>query len=298
MKLRLAGSFLPIALLLPFAAGAPFANAAEKVPGEEWEMTTKMSMPGMPMQMPARTTKICRAKGKAWDEPPMDKASQDRCKMTDYKVSGNHATWKVTCEGDMSGTGDMTFQADSYAGTMTMKTEAGSMKMELSGKRTGKDCDAEENTRVIERAKKQSEDAQKAQVDAMAAMCREGAASVNRYAFIGPAAQCKTPELEAAFCKSVASEKGYEGLLREGNGETKILAEVAAFCGTTGEAIRADLCPKALAGASLDFVGRHCPGEAKSYAQQHCAGRKFTSIPEASVRGFCASYAEKLLSGK
>jgi hypothetical protein len=204
----------------------------------------------------------------------------------------------VDCDGGMSGTGDITYQADSYAGTMTIDAGEGSMKMDLTGRRTGKDCDAEENTKAMERVKKQIADSQKAQVDMMAAACREGAESVNRYLFIGPTAQCKSPEQKAAFCATVKARKGYESLMREGNGETKVLDETAAVCGTTGAAIREDLCTKAAAGKDLTFVGRNCPREAKAIAIADCAGRKFTSIPDENVRAYCVAYAEKLLSGK
>src|SRR5947207_1204842 len=83
---------------------------------------------------------------------------------------GNRATWKVTCEGGMSGTGDITYQPDSYQGTMTVTMDQGSMKMDLSGRRTGKACDAEEVKKTIERAQKQADDVGKAQADAMAAI--------------------------------------------------------------------------------------------------------------------------------
>jgi hypothetical protein len=297
MNLRFAAaSPLPLALFL--APRTSFAD--EKVPGEEWEATTKMSMPGMPMQMPARTSKFCRAKSKAWDEPPMDRQSQDRCKMSDYRLVGNHATWKMTCDGGMSGTGDMTFQTDSYAGTMIVSMEGGSMKMDLSGRKTGVECDAMEMQRTIDRAKKQAAEAEEyvpgGSKDPMIAICNEGAASGNRSLFIGPSAQCKKPDQKAVFCRNAVTRKAFDTYVREGQGQMTVVSEVASFCGTTADAVVKDLCPKALDTEDLTFLAMHCPGQAKPLAQKYCAGRKFTTIAEDTIRAFCSSYAEKLLA--
>src|SRR5262245_36646523 len=136
MRIRRAvASLLPLALGLLPASAAP--AAADKVPGDEWETTIRMSIPGMSMQMPPQTSKFCRAKNGTWDQPPMDRQTQERCKVSDWQVSGNHATWKVTCQGNMSGTGDMTFAPDSYTGTMNVSMEGQAMKMDMAGKKTG-----------------------------------------------------------------------------------------------------------------------------------------------------------------
>jgi uncharacterized protein DUF3617 len=292
MRNRSAASFLPLLLLL--APAFPRAAFAATVPGEEWEVTTKMTMEGMPMQMPARTSTVCRPKVNPWNEPPMDKASQERCKIAAYQLAGNHATWKMTCEGGMSGTGEITYQPDSYQGTMSVTMDQGSMRMELSGRRTGKACDAEELKKTIERAQKQADDAVKAQADAMAAACRDGAASANYHLFVGANAQCKSADQKAAFCGAVKTAKGFNAV----SGANDPLAEVMSFCGTSADAIKKDLCSKAVADKQYTFMGRNCPSEAKTFAQANCAGRKFTSIPDESVQGFCVMYAEKLLEGK
>jgi len=293
MKLRLAAPLVPLTLLL--ASTVPSPVRAATVPGDEWEVTTKMSMEGMPMQMPARTQKICRAKDRAWDEPPMDKQSQERCKVSDWNVSGNHATWKVTCEGGMSGTGDMTFTPDSYTGTMKVTMDQGSMKMDMTGKRTGKDCDAEEMKRTVEHAKKQADDAQKAQADAMAAMCRDAAATGNYRMLLGPTAlpQCKDPQYKPPFCAFTKGYKGYDNLLAAN--DPKVMSDVMSYCGTSGDAILKDLCSRATAEKEYRFLAGRCPAEAKALAQKECSGRQFTGAPPSSVQGFCVMYAEKLL---
>jgi hypothetical protein len=291
--------YLAVMLALCLAP-APAFFADEKVPGDEWESTVRMSMPGMDMQMPPQTSKYCRAKNRAWDGPPMDKQTEDRCKVSGWQISGGHATWTVTCDGGMSGTGDMTFTQDSYTGTMNVAMEGQAMKMNLSGKKTGRDCDAMETVRAMQRAQQQAAEAQEylpgGSKDPMIAACNEAVAAGNRSMFMGPSAPCKKPEQKAAFCKGAVTDKAFRSYVREGNGQMTVASEVATFCGTSVDFVLKDLCSKAAATEDLDFLGSHCPEQAKPLAQKYCAGRKFTAIPEASIRAFCSAYAEKLLT--
>ena len=72
--------------------------AAYAAPGEYWEVTNKMEMPGMPFAMPATTQKVCISKG---SESNPEKTSGDKsCKMTDVKTVGNKTTWKARCDRD------------------------------------------------------------------------------------------------------------------------------------------------------------------------------------------------------
>lgn len=110
-----------------------------------WEITSKMDMPGSNVAMPQQTVKHCLTKKDVEDPKRTTPAGgdQNRCKMTDYKLQGNTATWAVACEGQGSGTGTITYSGDSYSGsqTMNMKTsgQAMNMKMNFSGRRIG-DC--------------------------------------------------------------------------------------------------------------------------------------------------------------
>src|SRR5262245_42324856 len=114
-----------------------------------WEITTKMEMAGKSAgNMPQQVVRRCVTK-KDLDDPRQTTPSGDaRCKMTDYKLAGNTATWKMACEGksEMTGTGTITYSGESYTGnqTMTMKTsgQAMNMKMDFTGRRVG-DCPKE-----------------------------------------------------------------------------------------------------------------------------------------------------------
>jgi hypothetical protein len=110
----------------------------------QWEITTEMDMPGMPMKMPAMKTTQCITKQQAEDPNSAVPQSQNKnsaCKVSDYKLSGNKVTWTMKCEGQdaMTGTGEITYGVGSYDGWMKMTTSKGEMTMKYTGKRLG-DC--------------------------------------------------------------------------------------------------------------------------------------------------------------
>lgn len=150
-----------LALSFALLVGA-FSVAAYGAPGEWWEVTAKMEMPGMPFAMPAMTTKVCIAKGAANDP---HQATQDKdCKMTDVKISGNKTSYKVRCVHDgevMNGTGEITSTPDSYQGTMrlsgTSDGEAVNMNTTYRGKRIGPACDSSQPGPSMAAAQKQIE---------------------------------------------------------------------------------------------------------------------------------------------
>lgn len=112
------------------------ALAADEPPGILWETTSQTVMEGMPMQMPARTMKICAPK--VWTRPPA--GGDQSCKTSNFKVVGSKASWTVECTGEMamSGVGEMTFNGtDSYSGFVRLRAEMMSMTVNLSGKKIG-----------------------------------------------------------------------------------------------------------------------------------------------------------------
>lgn len=109
-----------------------------------WETTMQMQMAGSPVQMPEIKNARCITPEEAKDPSkslpsgPEGRGGQKDCKMSDYKVSGSTATWKMVCTG-MTSTGEMTFAGDTYTGTMKADTPQGQMTMKMTGKRVG-DC--------------------------------------------------------------------------------------------------------------------------------------------------------------
>ena len=110
-----------------------------------WEFTTKMEMPGMPMQMPARKHTQCLTKKNMLKTMvPKEQDQGEECKITDQKISGNTVTWTMKCKGEdaMEVTGKTTYHGDTFEGTITMipnNPEEGKMKMinHISGRRIG-----------------------------------------------------------------------------------------------------------------------------------------------------------------
>ena len=113
-----------------------------------WEVKTEMQMEGMPMNIPPTTTQQCITPADVNDPSkatPQGRGGRGRggsdCKVSDYKMDGNKATWTMKCEGaqQMSGNGEITYAADSYTGSMKIESGRGTMTMKYSGKRLG-DC--------------------------------------------------------------------------------------------------------------------------------------------------------------
>ena len=110
-----------------------------------WEITTKMEMPGMPMQMPARKHTQCLTKKNMLKTMvPKEQTQKEECKITNTKISGNTVAWVMKCSGEdaMEVTGKTTYHGDTFNGTITMITndpEEGKMKMiiHISGRRIG-----------------------------------------------------------------------------------------------------------------------------------------------------------------
>ena len=117
-----------------------FAPAmAEDPPGILWEMTSQMSMPGLPMSPPPTTVKVCTAR--EWTKPPP--GGDSSCVNSNFRREGSKATWDTQCSGEMpmSGHGEITFEGtDSYSGAIDATAEGMSMKIKLSGKKLGS-CD-------------------------------------------------------------------------------------------------------------------------------------------------------------
>ncbi len=110
-----------------------------------WEITTRMEMQGMPMQMPARQHTQCLTKKNMLKTMvPKEQDQEDECKVTDTRISGNTVTWIMKCRGRdaMKLTGKTTYHGDTFEGTITMISndpEEGQMKIinHMSGKRIG-----------------------------------------------------------------------------------------------------------------------------------------------------------------
>ena len=146
-------------MTLAFCAlmAAPLLSQDQMKPGQ-WQITTQMDMPGMPVKMPANTVTSCvtpeqaRTPGSTVDPGGGRGRGNNDCKTSDEKIDGNKITWKMACTGAnaMTGDGEMVFNGDSYTGKVNMSMAApagaagrgfptGAMTLQVTGKRIG-DC--------------------------------------------------------------------------------------------------------------------------------------------------------------
>ena len=131
-------------LIACFAAAAAcvslgsFAVVAAQAPGDLWTVTPQMSMQGVTIPMPPQ--QVCSAR--QWTRPPAGSGPDPTCTNSDFAMSGNTATWKVTCQSPPStGVGEITrMGVGSWTGSIKFNSADGEMTINLSGSRVG-DCD-------------------------------------------------------------------------------------------------------------------------------------------------------------
>ncbi len=285
-------SFACIALLGWMTSGA-FAQAPQMFkagsgPDELWDVTMKMEMAGMPMAMPPRTSQVCRKK----DRGNEDLVPQDRnCRTTDFRTTGNRTTFTFQCTGDMpmTGTGEMTADANAYSGRIRMKGgrkgEEMDMTQTLSGKRVGSCTDTS----------KQAIAAVKAQSDAaMAQSCAQMMAQLAPEGFVGADAPCKAQQRE--FCGKVS---GLAASGRTPGGFRTVSAQAPAptlkrafdACGQDYDAMRKGACTSGVAARDWAFVGAgHCDDDVRAQGDANCRGRSFTGMDRA-LAPLCSRYA-------
>jgi hypothetical protein len=290
---------------LPLAAGAQGKD-------ELWEVTSQMSMPGLPAGMGASTQRVCQDKDPAKQE--VQGRNMENCKVTDRKQSGNRMTMTLACP---QGTAvfENTYNAarTEYQGTMRMKTREGEMTMAMTGRKVGS-CDA-----AAERGKQQAQVAaiqgqaaqaqaeMKKQYDMQIRQCDE-AVQTMEYSKLGLYGQCKQhpescnamagqPETKAVLtaCNTRQAEYCRRYRTEEGFLKAKADPRAAEACGLSVDQVKAELCPGAAQKESLAFLGRYCLAEAKPLAERHCAGRDFTALRAKGGKGdkyddFCTAY--------
>ena len=124
------------ALLLPAtiqAAGSPMQEGL-------WEISTTMSMPGMPYKIPPTKVTHCYTKEDLKDNRNAVPKQQGDCKVTDMKTSGNRTTWKMVCTGNSAGKGEGEIVyngSTAYEGSMKMETQGMKMTSKYKAKRIG-----------------------------------------------------------------------------------------------------------------------------------------------------------------
>ncbi len=318
MKLRIAASAL--GLLLPFAC-----IAADD--GELWEVTSKMNIPGMPAGMAGMgqaPQRVCNSKNPR--EDATRRPDTKDCKVTDFKETGTRVQITMTCpDGRM--VIDQTYNAarTEYKSTMKMTSKDGDMVINASGRKLGT-CDVAQTNKAREDKSKKmiaQGDAQMASVNRQMAenqrkqaagvtkSCTEAATDMNaaKFPLCYSAAHAKTlscadkqvfdamvpPEAKAVcdakkgeYCQKLQTEAGY---MLAARATSQGVEGGSALCGLQPAKLTATLCAHALKTEVYNFLGRHCPAEAKPLFAKHCAGRDYTNLQDRKARNMCTSLA-------
>jgi hypothetical protein len=72
------------------------------------------------------------------------------------------------------------------------------------------------------------------------------------------------------------------------------LEAALALCGIDQTALLPELCQKAAMGQEWEFLVANCPAETKVAAQEHCAGRDYTSVMSGPYAPLCRAYAQQM----
>lgn len=127
--------------LLAFAAGAAHADT-----GNLYSVTSKVEIVGLPFQMPAQTAEVCGPKDTTSERMvPHD----ENCRVEDFRVVGDTASFRMVCTGPnaMTATGEFQRLAnDGYRGRMQAKIDMNGQSMDMTMTFEGRklrECDYE-----------------------------------------------------------------------------------------------------------------------------------------------------------
>lgn len=283
--------------------------------GELWEISTQMNIPGMPAGMGGQTQRVCQG-----DDPERRAASdkdQKECKVTDKKQTATRTTITMQCtQGTMTVDQQYNAARTEFKGSIKMNSKDGDFVMNTTGRKVGA-CNVQQASREREEKigamKKQAEAGMAAgaaaQKQAAESQIKQCAEAVDRMQAggLGIYGQCHAKKGDAN-CKSILDSMNQtspqvaksctarvgefcrryqtaEGFLKAKGDEN-----AAQLCGVTSASVKAAQCPKAAQGGSLLFLGTYCPAEAKPIAQEHCAGRDYTSKMGGKYGQFCQAY--------
>ncbi|MBM4141618.1 MAG: DUF3617 family protein [Nitrospira sp.] len=90
-----------------------------------WEITMKMEMQGMPMQMPPQTYTHCITKK---DMVPQKEEPGQECKMVKSETKGDTVSWVMECktrEGTVTNNGRVTYKRDTFEGVVKVSMPGG-----------------------------------------------------------------------------------------------------------------------------------------------------------------------------
>jgi hypothetical protein len=276
------------AAVVALAAFPAFAQMGYRVDpqgkDELWDVTSKMEMAGMPIAMPAHTTRVCVEK--ANEAIPKN----DNCTVLESKTVGSKVTFRMRCTGkntDYVASGESSTSPGAYEGKMRMsgkmEGEQMDMAMSYSGKRAG-NC--------VSTIKQDIAAAQAQSAQAQADACRQGIEKLQWVLFFeGPKPMCASQQRD--FCAAVgraAQSMQDPGQYTAMMGRTHDLKTSFGKCGQNLDATRTAACGRAAGSRNWQFVGSgNCDDQVRQAAPTYCGGRG--ASPDPQYYPLCARYA-------
>lgn len=109
-----------------------------------WEISTEVEMPGMPEDMAMQSFKHteCLTGDNFVPRNSKGSGSGGECEINDVRISGNTVSWTMQCDtgqGTMNGEGSITYNGDTFEGTMKTVMSGMEINQYLQGRRIG-DC--------------------------------------------------------------------------------------------------------------------------------------------------------------
>ncbi|NWF52676.1 MAG: DUF3617 family protein [Nitrospirae bacterium] len=124
-----------IAVSLFLLWGITFAGGPNLKEGL-WEITVKMDVSGMNMQMPPQKFTQCIRKDNMIPQQEPD----EKCKIIKTDVKGDTVSWVIECkgpEGTTKGNGSVTYKGDTFEGFMKVKQADMEITQHMSGRLIG-----------------------------------------------------------------------------------------------------------------------------------------------------------------
>jgi hypothetical protein len=134
--------FSSAALLVLGLSWTAMAQGSSPMREGNWEVEVKLNLPGLEGAPAMKQTQCVTAAMLKDPASAMPSGPGGECKITDYKLSNNVATYKLACTQPvpLNGTGEMRYSGtDAYVGTLTMDMGGQNLVMNIDAKRIG-DC--------------------------------------------------------------------------------------------------------------------------------------------------------------
>lgn len=144
MARRIRIALIVVSLLIASLAACGGGQSGPNMKEGLWEITVKMDMPGMPMQMPPQSYRHCLSQ-KDMVPKTQEQPGQTGCKEVKREVKGDTVSWVVECraeEGTVTNSGTLTYRGDTLEGLVKVRVPDGrkgtmEMTQHMNGKWVG-----------------------------------------------------------------------------------------------------------------------------------------------------------------